>query len=95
MYAIGFSAETDNISTHARIKLKRKNINIIIANEANHQKGLGFESDMNEVLIIDKENTLKIPKQTKKAVADIILSKITENYKQNLIKIKNARKSSN
>ncbi len=55
----------------------------------------GFESDMNEVLIIDKENTLKIPKQTKRAVADIILSKITENYKQNLIKIKNARKSSN
>jgi len=68
---------------------------MIIANEANHQKGLGFESDMNEVLIIDKENTLKIPKQTKKAVADIILNKITENYKQNLIKIKNARKSSN
>ncbi len=95
LYAVGFSAETDNISTHARIKLKRKNIDMIIANEANHQKGLGFESDMNEVLIIDKENTLKIPKQTKKAVADIILSKITENYKQNLIKIKNARKSSN
>ena len=51
---------------------------MIISNEANHQKGLGFESDMNEVCIIEKDSMLKIPKNTKKIIADIILSRIAK-----------------
>ena len=91
LYAVGFSAETNNISDNAKIKLEKKNIDMIISNEANHQKGLGFESDMNEVCIIEKDSMLKIPKNTKKIIADIILSKIAKNIKGNLIKIKNVR----
>ena len=91
LYAVGFSAETNNISDNAKIKLEKKNIDMIISNEANHQKGLGFESDMNEVCIIEKDSMLKIPKNTKKIIADIILSRIAKNIKGNLIKIKNAR----
>ena len=91
LYAVGFSAETNNISGNAKIKLEKKNIDMIISNEANHQKGLGFESDMNEVCIIEKDSMLKIPKNTKKIIADIILSRIAKNIKGNLIKIKNAR----
>ena len=91
LYAVGFSAETNNISDNAKIKLEKKNIDMIISNEANHQKGLGFESDMNEVCIIEKDSILKIPKNTKKMIADIILSRIAKNISGNLIKIKNAR----
>ena len=91
LYAVGFSAETNNISDNAKIKLEKKNIDMIISNEANHQKGLGFESDMNEVCIIEKDSMLKIPKNTKKIIADIILSRIAKNIRGNLIKIKNAR----
>ena len=91
LYAVGFSAETNNISDNAKIKLEKKNIDMIISNEANHQKGLGFESDMNEVCIIEKDSMLKIPKNTKKIIADIILSRIAKNIKGNLIKIKNVR----
>ena len=91
LYAVGFSAETNNISDNAKIKLEKKNIDMIISNEANHQKGLGFESDMNEVCIIEKDSMLKIPKNTKRIIADIILSRIAKNIKGNLIKIKNAR----
>ena len=91
LYAVGFSAETNNISDNAKIKLEKKNIDMIISNEANHQKGLGFESDMNEVCIIEKDSMLKISKNTKKIIADIILSRIAKNIKGNLIKIKNVR----
>ena len=91
LYAVGFSAETNNISDNAKFKLEKKNIDMIISNEANHQKGLGFESDMNEVCIIEKDSILKIPKNTKKMIADIILSRIAKNISGNLIKIKNAR----
>ena len=91
LYAVGFSAETNNISDNAKIKLKKKNVDMIISNEANHQKGLGFESDMNEVCIIEKDSVLKVPKNTKKIIADIILSRIAKNIRGNLIRIKNAR----
>ena len=73
------------------IKFENNYIDLIISNEAIHQKGLGFESDMNEVCIIEKDSILKIPKNTKKIIADIILSRIAKNIKGNLIKIKNAR----
>ena len=46
---------------------------------------------MNEVCIIEKDSVLKISKNTKKIIADIILSRIAKNIKGNLIKIKNAR----
>ena len=91
LYAVGFSAETNNISDNAKIKLEKKNIDMIISNEANHQKGLGFESDVNEVCIIEKDSILKVPKNSKKIIADIILSRIANNIKGNIIKIKNAR----
>ncbi len=91
LYAVGFSAETNNITDNAKIKLEKKNIDMVISNEANHLKGLGFESDINEVCIIEKDSMLKIPKNTKKIIADIILSRIAKNIRGNLIKIKNAR----
>tara|TARA_B100001057_G_scaffold300787_1_gene300975 strand:+ start:1777 stop:2997 length:1221 start_codon:yes stop_codon:yes gene_type:complete len=91
IFAVGFSAETENIRDNAIKKLKEKRLDLIIANEANHQKGIGFESDSNEIIIIDKENNQYISKDTKKELAKIIINRIVNNIKNSLIRIKNVR----
>ena len=47
---IGFAAETDDLDKNANIKLMSKNCDWIIANDIS-KKGIGFESDYNEVTI--------------------------------------------
>ena len=91
IYAVGFSAETENIIDNAVIKLQDKKLDLIIANEANHQKGLGFESDDNEIIIIDKDKETISSKGSKKELAKIIVNVIVSNLKNNFIKIKNVR----
>jgi phosphopantothenoylcysteine decarboxylase/phosphopantothenate--cysteine ligase len=48
---IGFAAETDNLLEEARRKMMQKKCDMLVANLVN-RKGLGFESDHNEVDII-------------------------------------------
>jgi phosphopantothenoylcysteine decarboxylase/phosphopantothenate--cysteine ligase len=48
---IGFAAETDNLLEEARRKMTQKKCDMLVANLVN-RKGLGFESDQNEVDII-------------------------------------------
>jgi phosphopantothenoylcysteine decarboxylase/phosphopantothenate--cysteine ligase len=91
IYAVGFSAETKNIEENAKQKLLDKKIDMIIANEANHQKGVGFESDYNQIVIINKTETTSIPVNSKKELAKIIINKIASIYRSNLLKLKNAR----
>jgi phosphopantothenoylcysteine synthetase/decarboxylase len=64
---------------------------MIIANEANHQKGLGFESDNNEIIIIDENEIIPVAMNTKKELAKVIINKIVSRFKSNILKIKNAR----
>tara|TARA_B100001093_G_scaffold344898_1_gene329627 strand:- start:25 stop:1242 length:1218 start_codon:yes stop_codon:yes gene_type:complete len=90
MFAVGFSAETKNIEENAKAKLVSKKIDMIIANEANHQKGLGFESDYNQIVIINESETTTVPRNSKKELAKIIIHKIVSIYKKNMLKIKNA-----
>ena len=91
IYAVGFSAETKNIEENAKQKLLNKKIDMIIANEANHQKGVGFESDYNQIVIINETETTSIPVNSKKELAKIIINKIVSIYRSNLLKLKNAR----
>jgi phosphopantothenoylcysteine decarboxylase / phosphopantothenate---cysteine ligase len=70
---VGFAAETENMLEHAADKLKRKNLDLIVANDVS-KAGIGFGSDMNEVTIIDKAgNVRQVPMLTKDEVAHIIL----------------------
>jgi phosphopantothenoylcysteine decarboxylase/phosphopantothenate--cysteine ligase len=48
---VGFAAETDNLLEEARRKMTQKKCDMLVANLVN-RKGLGFESDQNEVDII-------------------------------------------
>ena len=63
---------------------------MIIANEANHQKGLGFESNENKIIIIDNEGEMELEKDLKIEHAKTILKRIHKLVHKNIIKIKNA-----
>ena len=77
---IGFSAETENLNKNSIIKMKKKNCDLIIANDVS-KKGKGFNSDYNEVSIIDNNGNIKLIKKSKKSlianrVAEVILDKL-------------------
>jgi phosphopantothenoylcysteine decarboxylase/phosphopantothenate--cysteine ligase len=70
---IGFAAETENVYDHAAEKLKKKNLDMIIANDV-AKPGIGFGSDKNEVTIIEAAGSAKhVPLLSKDEVAHIIL----------------------
>lgn len=53
---IGFAAETDNIESNARLKLERKNLDYILANDVLAENS-GFASDMNTIRIISRNES--------------------------------------
>jgi phosphopantothenoylcysteine decarboxylase/phosphopantothenate--cysteine ligase len=54
---VGFALETENIIEYANEKIKKKNLDFIIANSA-IEIGAGFGVDTNKITIIDKHNKL-------------------------------------
>lgn len=79
---VGFAAETENIIEHAVDKLKRKDLDLIIANNV-AQEGIGFGSEQNEVTIIDRSGTTKqVPRMSKDEIANIILDSVKKLIKK-------------
>ena len=82
---VGFSAETENVIQNSKKKIKEKYCDLIIANDVS-KKDLGFNSEYNEVSIIDKKGRIKSIQRSKKsyianAIAKIILDKLLTNDK--------------
>jgi len=78
---VGFSAETvetdQELIERARKKLDKYKVDMVVANNV-AKPGIGFASKYNEVLIVTRNSTEKIPKMTKEEVARIILDKALE-----------------
>ena len=77
---VGFSAETDQINKNSISKMRNKNCDLIIANNIS-KKDSGFNSDYNQVSIIDNNGKIKFIKRNKKSfvaqkIAEIILDKL-------------------
>ena len=79
---IGFAAETDNLEKNAISKLKNKNCDWIVANDIS-KKGIGFESDKNEVTIhykypLNKKDKLSLKKKSEisEEIVDRIVAQI-------------------
>jgi phosphopantothenoylcysteine decarboxylase/phosphopantothenate--cysteine ligase len=73
---IGFAAETDDLEANARAKLKRKGLDLIVANDVTRE-GAGFDVDTNIVTLIGSDGSLQShPQMSKDAVADLILDRI-------------------
>ena len=72
-FIVAFAAETDMVEQNARIKLQRKGADLIVANDVADAR-IGFDSNENEVLILDREGaTTRIAKASKSAIANQIL----------------------
>ncbi len=75
---VGFAAETINAEANAADKLKRKNLDLIAANDVTAE-GAGFEVETNVVTLIWPDGRMKkIPKLPKPAVADRILDAVAD-----------------
>lgn len=71
-FLVGFAAETENIIENAIGKLKRKNLNMIVANNASN-----MQKTTNQIRIIKSENSIKeIPEKEKSQLAFDILREI-------------------
>lgn len=74
---VGFAAETNDLLENARKKIKKKNLDFIVANDVT-KEGAGFDVDTNIVSIVDEDKIKEYPKMLKTEVADIILDKIVD-----------------
>lgn len=74
---IGFAAETDNLIKNAQDKLKKKNADMIVANDVS-QTGAGFEQDTNIAHLIYGNTTEELPIMPKSQLAKKILDKISD-----------------
>lgn len=68
----GFSMETQNMVENSRVKLAKKGVDMICANNLK-QDGAGFGVDTNIITLITAENTAQLPLMSKEATASAIL----------------------
>ena len=71
---VGFAAETHDVIEHARGKLTRKAVDLIVANDVSRVDA-GFEVDTNAVTLVTSDATEPLPLATKDAVAASILDR--------------------
>ena len=75
-FVVGFAAESQNLLESALEKLNRKNLDLIVANDIS-APGIGFQSDLNQVTIIDCEEKIEnLPLMPKREIADLLLDRI-------------------
>ena len=71
----GFSMETQNMLENSRVKLDKKNIDMVVANNLK-VAGSGFGTDTNVVTMISKQEEIQLELLTKEMVAHKILDEI-------------------
>ena len=73
---VGFSAESENLEANAADKVRRKNLDLIVANDIT-EEGSGFGVDTNRVALIDRELRVeRLPLLSKYAVGHRILDRV-------------------
>lgn len=77
---IGFALETENEEEHAKEKLKRKKLDMIVLNSLKHE-GAGFNSETNQVtFFFDNGEAKAFPLKDKSVVASDILNELQQFY---------------
>ena len=71
-FVVGFAAETNDVLAHAREKLKRKNLDVIVVNDVSDPT-IGFESNENQVTVVLPNSELELGKQSKRRIAQQII----------------------
>ena len=80
-FLIGFAAETNDVEKYATDKLKRKNADMIVANDVSKEHA-GFNKDTNEVIIFQpNKEAIHIETDTKENIAKHILLEALDSMK--------------
>ena len=72
---VGFAAETSNVLAHAKDKLERKQLDMIVANDVS-KTAIGFDSDRNAVTILTRDGQVIEVETTKWEVAHRVLDEV-------------------
>ncbi|GGB68407.1 phosphopantothenoylcysteine decarboxylase [Flavobacterium suaedae] len=79
-FLVGFALETENELEHAKQKIQKKNLDLIVLNSLNDE-GAGFGKPTNKVTFINKNFEVEPAElKTKEEVAKDIISKIKQHY---------------
>ena len=74
---IGFAAETNDVVTYALIKMGKKDLDMVIANDVS-KEGAGFNTDTNIATVITKSGQVELPLMSKREMADRILDEVVK-----------------
>ena len=74
-FLCGFSMETQNMIENSRVKLEKKNLDMIAANNLKVE-GAGFKTDTNILTLITKNEEVSLDMMSKEDAAGVILDKI-------------------
>ena len=74
-FTVGFAAETHELLAHARDKMSRKGLDMIIANDVS-DRSIGFNSDNNQATVLWPDGEQALPLSNKSAMARQIIALI-------------------
>jgi phosphopantothenoylcysteine decarboxylase / phosphopantothenate---cysteine ligase len=73
---VGFALETENEEYHAKAKLERKNLDLVVLNSA-REEGAGFKHDTNKIKMFHRGGkTIQSELLPKSKIAELILKEI-------------------
>jgi len=78
-FTVGFAAETHQLVDYAKDKLKRKQLDMIAANQVGIE-GSGFDSEDNALHVFWQNGDVEFPRCSKKQLARQLMLLITERY---------------
>ena len=80
-FLVGFAAETQDLAKNATEKLRRKNLDMLVANDVT-QAGAGFESETNIVKVFYQDGVSEeLPQMSKLELAAVLLDRVQQNRK--------------
>ena len=75
---VGFAAETDELIAHARMKLEKKNVDVMVANDVSAPE-VGFAHETNEVTILEADGCQRhVSLRSKREIADEVLDTVAQ-----------------
>ena len=77
-FVVGFAAETESVEQNARLKLMKKNLDMIAANEVGHDKA--FDCEDNQLIVLWRNGRHDLGKASKQDLARKLVALIAESY---------------
>lgn len=76
---VGFAAETEAVIDHARAKLTRKGLDLMVVNDVS-DRSIGFDGDHNAVTLIWPDGEETLPRQSKTELARTLIARIARRF---------------